>query len=64
MIIGHVLKLTYRTEKAFDKFETIDYYHRAGEDTGQCPTLLYDTMNDLILFAGGAYTVTPQGIVN
>jgi hypothetical protein len=64
MVIGHIHKITYRTEKSFDDFETIDYYHKAGEDTKECPTLLYDTLNDRMKFAGGAYTIHEKGIVN
>lgn len=64
MLLGYVHKLTYRTEKAFDDFETVDYYHRVGEDTKKCPMLIYDTLNALMSLAGGEYTIAPQGIVN
>lgn len=64
MVLGYVHKLTYRTEKAFDDFETIDYYHKVGEDTKRCPMLIYDTLNSLMSFAGGEFVITPAGIVN
>ena len=64
MVLGEVCKLTYRTQKAFDKFEDVDYFHRVGEDTKVRPFLLYDTMNARMRLAGGEYTVHEQGIVN
>lgn len=64
MVIGEVHKLTYRTEKEFDKFEEIDYFHKVGEDTKIRPFLLYDTMNSTMKLAGGEYTIHAKGIVN
>ncbi len=64
MVIGKITKLTYRTQKKFDKFEEIDYYHAAGEDTKVRPILLYDTLNSSMAIAGGEYHVHADGVVN
>lgn len=64
MVLGQVCKLTYRTQKSFDNFEDIDYYHRVGEDTGEKPFLIYDTLNQKMSLAGGGYTVDAKGVVN
>jgi hypothetical protein len=64
MVIGEVHKLTYRTEKEFDGFEEIDYFHKVGEDTRVRPFLLYDTLNQKMKLAGGEYTIHAKGIVN
>lgn len=64
IIIGVLSELTYRTEKGFDKFQLTEYYHALGEETGEQPMLVYDTMNSRISVAGGQYKILPQGIVN
>lgn len=64
MVLGEIHRLTYRTQKEFDKFEDIDYFHKVGEDTRVRPFLLYDTMNDRMKIAGGEYTIHARGIVN
>jgi hypothetical protein len=64
MALGVLQVVTYRTEKGFDKFELIDYFHKLGEVTGQKPVLNYDTINHLLSVSGGQYEVRPEGIVN
>lgn len=64
MVLGEIHKLTYRTEKEFDDFEEIDYFHRIGEDTKVRPFLLYDTMNNWMKIAGGEYTIHARGLIN
>lgn len=64
MVIGYIYRLMYRTEKKFDNFETIDYHHEAGEDTGCLPFLTYDTLNSKMGVAGGSYVIHEKGIVN
>lgn len=64
MVLGEIHKLTYRTQKAFDKFVTTDYFHKLGEDTKVRPFLLYDTMNKRMQIAGGEYVIRDVGIVN
>lgn len=64
MVLGEIQKLTYRTQKGFDNFESIDYYHRLGEDTKKRPYLLYDTMNQKMKIAGGEYHIHDVGVVN
>lgn len=64
MVIGYIHRIMYRTEKKFDNFETIDYHHEAGEDTGCLPFLTYDTLNNKMGVAGGSYVIHEKGIVN
>lgn len=64
MIIGEIHRLTYQTEKSFDKFKTIDYFHKVGEDTKVRPFLTYDTRSAHMGIVGGQYTIHERGIVN
>ncbi len=64
MDLGHLLKVTYRTQKDFHKFETIDYFHALGEETGALPSVQYDTLNGTLRISGGQYDVRREGIVN
>lgn len=64
MVLGVCYEVTYQTEKRFHKFKLIDYYHALGEEGGEKPMLIYDTMNDLLTIAGGQYQIRPEGIVN
>lgn len=64
MTIGPIIKLTYRTQKAFDKFEDVDYYHALGEDTKERALLLYDTVNQRLKIAGGEYSIQQPGVIN
>jgi hypothetical protein len=64
MLLGVLHELTYRTKKGFDKFKTIDYYHELGEDSGDCPVLAYDNLNQQLMIVGGKYVVKYEGIVN
>lgn len=73
MLIGLVCEFTYRTQKAFDAFETTDYYHEAGEETPvrkvfddfrRKPSLLYCPHDETMKLAGGLYEVKDVGVVN
>jgi hypothetical protein len=64
MVVGDLRKVTYRTEKNFDQFESLDYEHKLGEDSGVKPILCYDALNAQLLIVGGQYDVKPEGIVN
>lgn len=64
MVIGELQEVTYRTQKNFDKFKTLDYYHGVGEENGKKPFLLYKPRDKQMLSAGGDYRVRPEGIVN
>lgn len=70
MVIGRLVEITYRTQKSFDEFQTIDYYHGLGEVTKVTPTLLYrpgrpdDGVPPSMEIAGGQYTIQDIGIVN
>jgi hypothetical protein len=57
MVIGVIYELTYRTRKKFDKFELTDYYHALGEETGDQPMLVYDSLSPHCFISGGKYKI-------
>jgi len=64
MNLGVCYEVTYQTQKRFHRFRLIDYYHALGEEGGDKPMLVYDTMNNLLSIVGGQYRIKPEGIVN
>lgn len=70
MMIGEVHLVTYRTQKSFDKFKDIDYFHKLGEKTKKRPYLVYDPISKLMEFVGGQYRIdkplfgVSDGIIN
>jgi hypothetical protein len=62
--LGFVYLIEYFTQKRFDRFEPINYFHHFGETSGVTPRLIYDRANKLLSLAGGEYKVTPRGIEN
>jgi len=57
MVIGVIYEITYRTRKKFDKFELTDYYHELGEETGDQPMLVYDSLSPHCSISGGKYKI-------
>jgi hypothetical protein len=57
MVIGEIRKITYQTQKSFDKFETVDYFHKLGEETKERPQLVYDYLSQLMQIVGARYYV-------
>lgn len=55
--VGDVVKIFYETEKSFDQYETIQYHHEVGEESGTLPVLAYDKPNKRLLLVGGAYHI-------
>ncbi len=62
--LGECRQVEYFTRKGFDNFQAVTYYHKLGEETGETPRLLYDRKRKRLFFAGGAYRIKPEGIVN
>jgi hypothetical protein len=62
--LGECIFVEYRTRKAMDQFQTVNYYHELGEETGERPHLLYSTAYKRLYLVGGDYEVKPEGIVN
>ena len=76
--LGEVVKLWYFTTKDHlgDQGGEASYHHKLseenktrmsygfGEKRAPKPRLLYDVMNEALAFAGGEYTVEPEGIRN
>ena len=64
MVLGQIEKITYRTRKAHDNYKDVEYFHHAGEETGERPYLLYDSVNKALEIAGGQYHAQQAGLVN
>ena len=62
--LGNCYLVEYFTQKRFDRFEPINYFHAFGEKTHVQPRLLYDRVHHLLSLAGGEYVVTARGIEN
>lgn len=62
IVLGHVKWVFYATDKQHlgraDK-KTGPYKHKLGEESGHMPELIYDSLNQSLLFAGGRYYI-PQ----
>ncbi len=62
--LGNVYLIEYFTQKRFDHFEPINYFHHFGEKTGVTPRLIYDRVHKILSLAGGEYEVKAAGITN
>jgi hypothetical protein len=63
--LGHCYLIEYFTQKRFDRFEPINYFHHFSEvSKTDWPRLIFDRVHGLLSLAGGAYRVTPRGIEN
>lgn len=62
--LGFAYRIEYFTQKKFDNFQPVTYYHDLGEETGDRPRVVYDRVKKRIHLVGGAYEVKPEGIVN
>jgi hypothetical protein len=62
--VGLAGEIEYHTSKDFHDFAPVDYTHEFGEEGGEIPMLLYDTLNEQFLLAGGSYRVERPGIIN
>jgi hypothetical protein len=62
--LGDVYLIEYFTQKRFDHFEPINYFHHFGEISGVTPRLIFDRVHKVLSLAGGEYVVKPAGITN
>ena len=62
--LGNVYLVEYFTQKRFDRFDPINYWHHLGEVSKEFPRLLYWRKQHILWLAGGAYYVTSRGIEN
>jgi hypothetical protein len=69
--LGPCIRLEYLTQKRFDKFQDVSYFHALGEETGEYPgdnganpRLLYNRIRRRLYLVGGKYHVKPEGIVD
>jgi hypothetical protein len=64
VLLGDAYRIEYFTQKGFDNFQPVTYWHDLGEETGKRPRLVYDKRKKRIHLVGGGYKVKPEGIVN
>jgi hypothetical protein len=62
--LGPCSYIRYNTKKGFHDFQKIGYFHQFGEESGRRPVLMYDSVNQMLYLASGAYEVRPEGIVD
>ena len=63
--LGNVYLVEYFTQKRFDRFELINYFHAFSEKSKQdWPRLIYNKPSHFLSLAGGDYSVTSRGIEN
>lgn len=63
--LGNVYLVEYFTQKRFDHFDPINYWHHFSEVThSDWPRLIFDRVHGILSLAGGAYTVKAAGITN
>ncbi len=55
--LGNIYAIGYLSEKVFDGYETSEYDHAFGEESGVVPVGFYDRETERILLAGGSYRI-------
>lgn len=63
VVLGEIALLYYAGKKPFlggEHVRTGVYKHPMGEESGNRPTLLYDTRSQLLSVAGGSYYIKPD----
>ena len=64
IIMGVLVKATYRTRKGFDKFHDSLYEHTFGEEGGEPPMVLYARTRKRLFIVGGNYRIEAPGIID
>ena len=64
MLIGEAVEITYWDRKKFHSFKLTDYFHKLGEETGEKPTLAYNSLSKKLEIIGGAYHVEMDDLVD
>lgn len=62
--LGTAYLIEYFTQKRFDKFDPIHYWHHFGEQSGEKPRLIFYRTYKKLTLAGGEYVVRAEGIDN
>ena len=67
VFVGPVYQIDYWADKHHltgpkQQQDGMIYYHPFGEEGGELPWLIFDTRNTKLLFVGGDYRITPEGI--
>lgn len=62
--LGECTYIAYRAKKTHVNGIASDYEHFFGEENDVRPRLMFDRRTSRLSFAGGNYTVKPEGIVN
>ena len=67
IFVGPVVEIDYWADKHHltgpkQQKEGMIYYHNFGEKGGELPYLIFDSRNKKLMFVGGDYIITPEGI--
>lgn len=67
VFVGPVYEIDYWADKHHltgpkQQEDGMIYYHTFGEEGGELPWLIFDARNAKLLFVGGDYRITPEGI--
>lgn len=65
--LGLMYTLSYITDKhhlSDSDGKSSEYIHQLGEESGDMPMVVYDSLNKKLMFVGGSYKVEDRGIVD
>jgi hypothetical protein len=62
--LGVIDAVTYVTRKGFDRFHESAYQHKFGEEGGEKPWGLYNTLSKKIFIVDGSYRIEAPGIID
>jgi hypothetical protein len=62
--LGYCYFIDYFTQKRFDSFNPMNYWHHFGERSGEYPRAIYYRGAHVLQLVGGEYLVTRAGIEN
>ena len=64
VVLGVVTELGYVERKGIEDFKRVQYFHKAGEENGKKPVLVYDPEHRQLHLVGGDYRTKWNGINN
>jgi hypothetical protein len=62
--LGNVYLIEYFTQKRFDNYDPVHYWHHFGEVSGERPRLMFNRNYKKLYLVGGEYVVRAEGIDN
>ena len=68
-LLGSCFSISYWTDKHHlegpkKQAKGLAYEHEFGENGGEQPAIVYDSLNQNFMLIGGSYTIEPEGITN